>query len=136
MVDSMNFAGAAQKRLESNSNGLGAHGLSGQKNAKLTLGAGAGAGASNSPVPGSQPAPGVTGVTPGAVERRMTPPPTAQVQQTGSPMRGANPQFSAPNSPMMNMPDLQGPARGQLQAPTGNLENFLRNLQNRRSQER
>ena len=79
--------------------------------------------------PGSQPAPGVTGITPGAVERRVGNPTPPSMQL------GSNARFDRSAAPMAINPNQQGPARGELNAPVGNIENFLRNLQNRRSQQ-
>ena len=91
-----------------------------------------------SSAPGTTPAPGVTGVTPGAVERRLSPTASAQASMGsagGPPQMGPNAMFSQGQFASQR-PNLQGPGRGELNAPMGNLENFLRNIQNRRSQER
>lgn len=79
--------------------------------------------------PGTMAAPGVTGITPGAVERRVGNPTPPSMQL------GSNARFDRSAAPMAINPNQQGPARGELNAPVGNIENFLRNLQNRRSQQ-
>jgi hypothetical protein len=88
--------------------------------------------------PGASPAPGVTGITPGAIERRSggTTPPSQQVPPpSGPPQLGANPGFQNRQT-RMQTPDQLGPSRAQVNAPVGNLEQFLRNLQMQNSQER
>lgn len=79
--------------------------------------------------PGTTAAPGVTGITPGAVERRVGNPTPPSMQL------GSNARFDRSAAPTAINPNQQGPDRRELNAPVGNIENFLRNLQNRRSQQ-
>lgn len=75
--------------------------------------------------------PGTSGVTPGAVERRLNfSPPTQQAagglpQPASMQARFENPGF------MQNKPNLMAPGRGEMNAPVGNIQNFLTNLQQR-----
>lgn len=130
-----NMQTAASRRMEG---GFNLVGLAGQVGGPQVVGN------SSAPppqaAPGAQPAPGVTGITPGAIERRVGPSIPASQQLSGpgaspgGPMMGGG--FEAPGQMMQNAPNLQGPARSEFNAPVGNLESFLRNLQNQRSQER
>lgn len=134
---------AASRRMGGDFNLGGISGqLGGGGNFRMApQGGGMGPGSAPAPQapPGAQPAPGVTGITPGAIERRVGPSMPASQQLSGAGSMGA-PQMGggmeAPGAMMQNAPDLMGPARSELNAPVGNLENFLRNLQNQRSQER
>lgn len=75
-----------------------------------------------------QPSPGVEGVTPGAVERRLGgSTPTAQGGKTPAPPT-EQARFGPPQRKAIK-PNQHGPGRGELSAPVGNIENFLRTLQ-------
>ena len=81
---------------------------------------------------GAQQAPqrGVQGVTPGAVERRMGgPTPSQQGAQLAKPT--PNPAEFGKAQRVTHKPDQAGPARSQVSGAVGNIENFIRSLQNR-----
>jgi hypothetical protein len=81
-----------------------------------------------------QPSPGVEGVTPGAVERRLGgSTPTRQGGGSSAPPT-QQAQFGPPQRKAIK-PNQSGPGRSELAAPVGNIENFLRNLQTKKTRD-